>query len=152
MIRAQCCAGLLFGLLVLPAGAASADTAGMVKNSKGTVFVDRAGQHLPAPVGATLQAGDKLRTGPDGSVGVTLKDDTLLSAGPNSVLVIDQFAFDSTTHQGKLAASVKKGTLAVVSGKLAKEAPQSVEFRTPTTVLGVRGTEFVIEVTGGEEE
>ena len=47
---------------------------------------------------------------------------------------------------------VRRGTLAVVSGRIAKQTPETVEFHTPTSVLGVRGTEFVIEVEGGRED
>lgn len=152
MIRAHWCAAWLLSLAALNAWAESADVAGMVKTSRGTVLIDRAGKRLPAPAGTQVQVGDKLRTGDDGAVGVTLKDSTLMSAGPNSVLVIDKFAFDPTSHQGGMAATIKKGTLAVVTGKLAKEAPESVEFRTPTTILGVRGTEFAVEVLNAEDE
>ena len=83
-------------------------------------------------------------TGADGSVGITFIDNSLLSAGPNSVLAIDRFAFDSTTHQGAFEASLKKGTLAVVSGKIAKQSPDAMKVQTPAAILGVRGTEFVV--------
>ena len=61
-----------------------------------------------------------------------------------SVLAIDRFAFDSTTHQGSFESSLRKGTLAVVSGKLAKQSPEAMKVRTPAAVLGVRGTEFLV--------
>ena len=99
---------------------------------------------VPATLGAVVQAGDVVVTGADGSVGITFLDNSLLSAGPNSVLAIDQFAFDSTTHQGSFESSLKKGTLAVVSGKLAKQSPDAMKVRTPAAVLGVRGTEFLV--------
>ena len=44
----------------------------------------------------------------------------------------------------------KRGTMAVISGKLSKQSPSAVQFRTPSSILGVRGTEFVIEVGDGE--
>jgi len=82
--------------------------------------------------------------GPDGSVGITFLDNSLLSAGPNSVLAVDRFAFDSTTHQGSFESSLRTGTLAVVSGKLAKQSPEAMKVKTPAAVLGVRGTEFLV--------
>lgn len=123
---------------------ASAQEAGHVKVSKGAVQIERAGQKLPAAVGAAVQAGDVVATGADGAVGITFLDNSLLSAGPNSVLAIDRFAFDSTTHQGAFESSLKKGTLAVVSGKLAKQSPDAMKVTTPAAVLGVRGTEFLV--------
>src|SRR5258705_11499556 len=120
-----------------------AQEAGHIKVARGVVQVEGAGQKTPAAVGAVVQAGDVVSTGADGSVGITFLDNSLLSAGPNSVLAIDRFAFDSTTHQGAFESSLQKGTLAVVSGKLAKASPDAMKVKTPAAVLGVRGTEFV---------
>jgi hypothetical protein len=128
----------------LGAAPAVAQEAGHVKVARGSVQIERAGQKVPAPVGAVVQAGDVVTTGGDGSVGITFLDNSLLSAGPNSVLAIDRFAFDSTTHQGSFESSLKKGTLAVVSGKLAKQSPDAMKVKTPAAVLGVRGTEFLV--------
>jgi hypothetical protein len=123
---------------------AGAQEAGHVKVAKGAVQIERAGQKVPASVGAQVQAGDVVVTGADGSVGISFLDNSLLSAGPNSVLAIDKFAFDTTTHQGSFESSLKQGTLAVVSGKLAKQSPDAMKVRTPAAVLGVRGTEFLV--------
>ncbi|HEY7434965.1 MAG TPA: FecR domain-containing protein [Methylomirabilota bacterium] len=131
-------------IAALWAAPAGAQEAGHVKVAKGAVQIERAGQKTPATVGAVVQAGDVVTTGADGSVGITFLDNSLLSAGPNSMLAIDRFAFDSTTHQGSFESSLKRGTLAVVSGKLAKQSPDAMKVRTPAAVLGVRGTEFLV--------
>lgn len=137
--------GLALVVVVAMGGApAIAQEAGHVKVAKGSVQIERAGQKVPAPVGAVVQAGDVVTTGGDGSVGITFLDNSLLSAGPNSVLAVDRFAFDSTTHQGSFESSLRTGTLAVVSGKLAKQSPEAMKVRTPAAVLGVRGTEFLV--------
>jgi hypothetical protein len=128
-----------------------AQEAGSVKVARGTVQIERGGQKRPAEVGATVQAGDVVTTGADGSVGITFLDNSLLSAGPNSVLAIDRFAFDTTTHQGAFESSLKQGTLAVVSGKLAKQSPDAMKVKTPAAVLGVRGTEFLVR-TGAPKD
>lgn len=131
---------LTFG--ALQAGAA--EDAGQIKVSKGAVQIERAGQRMPAPVGSLVQQGDLVITGADGSVGITFRDNSLLSVGPDSVLSIDRFVFDSTTYQGSFESSLKQGTLAVVSGKLAKQSPEAMKVRTPAAILGVRGTEFLV--------
>ena len=128
------------------------EAAGMVKTANGVVSIERAGKKLPASVGTPVYTADKLRTGSDSSVGVTLRDNTLLSAGPNSSLAIDKFRFDSTTQAGLMSILIRKGTLLVATGKIAKQTPESVDFHTPTSVLGVRGTEFVVEVDGSDDE
>ena len=132
-------AAVLLGALPI---SSAAQEAGHVKVSRGTVQIERAGQKRPAEVGAAVQSGDVVTTGTDGSVGITFLDNSLLSAGPNSVLSIDRFAFDTTTHTGALETSLRSGTLAAVSGKIAKQSPGAMKVRTPSAVLGVRGTEF----------
>jgi hypothetical protein len=152
MIKAHWAAALAVACLSTGVFAEPENPAGTVKNMRGNVLIERAGQKTPATVGAPLFAADRLRTGADGSVGVTLRDNTLLSAGPNSLISLEKFAFDSTTNAGAMSIGVKKGTLSVASGKIAKQTPESVDFHTPTTMLGVRGTEFVIEVGSGSDE
>lgn len=126
------------------------EEAGTVKTAKGGVTIERGSQKLPAAVGARVMARDRVVTAGDGSVGITLRDNTLLSAGPNSSLELARFSFDPTTHSGEIDATLKKGSLAVISGKVAKTNADTVIFRTPTVTLGVRGTEFVIEAVDRE--
>ena len=150
MIKTHCLVAVLFALpaFSLQAG----EYAGRIKTSQGDVTVERGGVRMPAPAGTAVEVNDRLRTGRDGVMGLTLRDNTQLSAGPNAFLILDRYVFDSTTHAGELEATVQKGKVAVVSGKLAKESPQSVRFRTPTSILGVRGTEFIIDVSGAAED
>ncbi|MFO1307968.1 MAG: FecR family protein [Burkholderiales bacterium] len=135
-------------LLLAASSLATAADIGQVKTSKGDVSIERGGTTLPGTIGTRLEAADVIRTGPDGSAGITMSDNSLLSVGPNSVLALDTYRFDTTTHQGQFDATLSKGSLAVVSGKIAKQAPDAMKVRTPASVLGVRGTEFVVAVGG----
>lgn len=130
--------------------ACAADSIGVVKTVKGAVHIERATQSVDANIGSEVYSSDRIVTGPASSVGITLRDNTLLSEGSSSVLELNQFAFNTTTHDGALDATIRRGSLAVVDGKLAKAHPEAVRFSTPTTTLGVRGTEFIIEVGDGE--
>ena len=132
--------------VALGAPLAWADGVGQVKIAKGTVTIERAGVSMPAAVGTRLQASDVVKTGSDGAVGITMTDNSLLSAGPNSVLALDRYDFDEVTSEGRFDASLRKGTLAVVSGRLAKQSRDAMTVRTPAAVLGVRGTEFLVSV------
>ena len=53
--------------------------------------------------------------------------------------------FAGTDTQGS-EANLSKGTLAAVSGKMVKQVPESMKIRTPAAIMGVRGTEFVVQV------
>lgn len=133
-------------LMALLAATATRAEVGQIKVARGQVWVDRGGQVLPATVGLLLEPADTLRTGADGSVGVTMRDDSRLSAGPNSILSLSRFEFDTVTTQGRIEAQLRRGTLAVVSGRIAKRSPAAMTVRTPSAVLGARGTEFVVAV------
>lgn len=135
----------MLALALASSVAVAADEAGVVKTSKGAVAVERGGQKFDAPVGTRVFASDRVLTGADGAVGITLRDNTILSAGPNSTVELNRFAFNSTTHAGTIDASVKRGTLSVISGKIAKATPEAVSFAAPGMTLGVRGTSFVID-------
>lgn len=133
-------------LALASAGPAWAEDAGEIKTAKGTVHVERDGTRIPATVGMPIRQSDAVVTGADGAAGLTFSDNSLLSTGPNSVLVVDRYSFDSTTHAGRFDASLKKGTLAVISGKMVKQSPEAMKVRTPAAIMGVRGTEFVVQV------
>ena len=89
---------------------------------------------------------DKVVTGTDGTVGITFADNSLLSVGPDSRFAIDRFVFDTTTHAGRFDSTLSKGSLAVISGKMVKQSPESMKIRTPSSIMGVRGTEFVVKI------
>lgn len=136
---------LFSSLCVQPALAADAGI-GRVKLAAGIALIERAGQKLPATLGQQLYKGDTLVTGKDGRIGVTFNDNTRFAAGPNSRISVQDFAFDDTTHQGKFVTKVDRGSLAVVSGQIAKSEKDAMKVRTPTALLGVRGTRFVVQV------
>ena len=132
-------------LLACSSHALATEEAGTVKTLKGTATIERNGNKTPAIVGSRILASDRISTGAESSIGITLRDNTLLSAGPNAVLELKQFAFNPTTHAGTIDATVQRGSLGVVSGKIAKASPEQVRFNTPSVSLGVRGTEFILE-------
>ena len=127
--------------------AANASEVGQVKTAKGTVHLERGGQRVAAQPGTPVREGDLLVTGADGAAGLTFSDNSLLSVGPSSSLAIDRYAFDPTTHAGRFDSTLRRGTLAGVSGKIVKQAPEAMRVRTPGAIMGVRGTEFAVRVS-----
>ncbi len=129
--------------------AASDGSVGRVKTVKGSASIARGQSSLPAVVNEKVLQGDMLKTGPDGSLGVILKDDTLLSLGPNSEVVIDQFLFAPAEGKLSLVTRMLRGTAVYFSGVIAKLSPQSVRFETPNASIGIRGTRFLVKVDEG---
>jgi hypothetical protein len=138
-------AAMLLALGLGPLAAAAAEV-GEVKTVAGTAYVTRGEARLDCVPGLALEQADIVRTLADGTVGITFIDNTRFSAGPNTTLRLARFRFDRTTHEGELDATLETGTLAVTSGKLARQSPEQMKVRTRTSILGVRGTRFAVEV------
>lgn len=141
MIKHLAAAALLLGL----AQPALAEV-GRIKRATGAALVERGGQRLPASVGFKVEEGDVLVTGRDGRISMTFTDNTRFSAGPGSRVAIDEYRYDRTTQRGSFTTRVDAGALAVVSGQIAKSRRDAMKVRTPKSLLGVRGTRFVVEV------
>jgi len=137
---------LMAAVILALAGPVAAADVGLVKVSKGSVQIQRAGAKVPATVGTGLRTSDVIVTGADGTAGITFTDNSLVSVGPNSVFAIDKYSFDTTTHAGEFQGTLKQGRLAAVSGKMVKASPDAMKIRTPSAIMGVRGTEFVVQV------
>lgn len=144
----QVSTGLFLALTLAIFPALADEIAGVVKNAKGSVAILRNNTVIAASPGAVILVADQISTGKDGSLGITMKDDTLLSYGPNSIIKLDNFNFDSTTHEGNILLSMIKGSMVFVTGLIGKKSPQKVSIKIPNATIGIRGTEFVVEVEG----
>ncbi|MCL5965644.1 MAG: FecR family protein [Deltaproteobacteria bacterium] len=128
----------------VPAGAGEA--IGVVRNSEGRTSITRGDQVVPAAPGTKLMAGDTLSTGPDGSLGVILRDNSSLSLGPGSRLAIREFLFKPAEGRIGFLARLSRGTMAYLSGLIGKLAPEKARFETPSASIGIRGTRFAVKV------
>lgn len=121
------------------------DRQGTFKTVQGQITRTHGGQSGPAQVGDALWQGDRITSGPKSAAAVTLRDGTVLSIGADSTVDLAQFQFDATTHEGNVLIALAKGSLRLVTGLIAKLRPEQVKVTTPTTVIGVRGTDFIVE-------
>ena len=143
MLRRFLLAMILTGLATTPAWAEIA----RIKRAYGDAHVRRGTILLPAVAGQTLLEQDVLETGADGRISLAFIDDTRFSVGPKSRIGLAEFKYDETTHKGgHFLTTVDRGSLAIVSGQIAKEGKDRMRVRTPTSLLGVRGTRFVVQV------
>lgn len=129
-----------------PAAAQQQSAAGRIKVVSGSAFIVRGNDTIPARAGELVFAADGLRTGDGGSLGVTLKDDTRLSLGPNSEVRLDRYVY--APGNGGLGMVIKfvRGVAAYVSGRIARIAPDSIRLETPSAIVGVRGTSVAVKV------
>lgn len=123
----------------------SDDRQGTFKAVRGEVTVIRADVRSAAVVGNGFSGADRLVTGAKSAAALTLQDGTMLSIGPDSALDLEKFAYDPTTQTGNIAVRLLRGSLRMITGLIAKLKPEEVTVKTPTAVIGVRGTDFIVE-------
>lgn len=149
------CAAIALALLVVASPALAnqtqpaANEAGRIKIASGSVSIVRDGQAIAAQPGQVVYEADTVRTGADGRVGLTLKDDTRLSLGPSSEIRLDKFAYAPAEGRLGFVLNVVRGVAAYVSGRIAKLAPDAVRLETPAAIVGVRGTTVVLRASQG---
>ena len=141
-------AALLIARAGVPFGGRRPAPIAQIKKVTGQATVLRSGERRPAKVGDMLFVKDVIETGSDGGIGITFIDNTVFSAGPSSQIALDEFQFDFERFRGAMLADMRQGTLAVVSGDIARSTPGAMKIRTPTAILGVRGTTFAVQVYG----
>jgi hypothetical protein len=133
--------------VALCAGAAAADEpAGFVKSVSGEAFIERNQAAMPAKVKDILTPSDTLVTGSRSSMGIILQDNSVMSIGSNTRLVISEFQFKPAEQKLSFIAQVVKGKVVYLTGLIAKLNSAGIKFQTPTAVCGVRGTRFAISV------
>ncbi len=143
--RSGCVLAMVLGTAT-PVVAQAAAPAGHVKTSSGAAFIVRNNATIAARPGAPVFETDTLRTGADGTVGITLKDDTRVSLGPASEVRIERYMYAPGEGGYAMVLRFARGVAAYVSGRMAKLAPDSIRLETPSAIVGVRGTTVAIRV------
>lgn len=138
---------LVIGLLAAPLEA-QRQPAGYVKIVRGAAAIIRSGAEMPVHPGDAVYPQDGLRTGADGRLGITLKDDTRVSLGANSAIDLSEFKFSPAEGELGLVMKVLRGVAAFITGRIGQLRPDAVRIETPTTVVSVRGTHFVVQAEG----
>jgi len=133
-------------LTTTPVYAQQPAAAGHVKVVTGSAFIVRQNATLPARPGDAVYAIDTLKTDADGTLGVTLMDDTRLSLGPSSEVRLERYVFAPAEGGLGMVLNFVRGVAAYVSGRMAKLAPDSIRLETPAAIVGVRGTTVAIKV------
>ncbi len=119
---------------------------GVVASSSGSVdisYTNEDGQQIGRSVGIgdPIYLNDEIRTGPDTSLQILLKDQTVFSLGPNGSIIFDEFIYDPTGGvEPSFSATVTKGTFKFISGKIASAKPEAMTVNLPNATASIRGT------------
>jgi len=134
---------LLVALLILTTPALA--RVGDVIEQKGNTNIERDTDTFKVDEGFGVNSMDTVRT-KAGRTSIEFIDETRVDVTEHSKLVIDSFVYDPNTQTGSLSLKAAFGTVRYASGQIAKNSRQNVKIKTPTAVIGVRGTDFSMTV------
>jgi hypothetical protein len=137
---------LTLGLLCAFPVLADEAVIGYVKVVEGEAWLTFADKTEKARLGSPIHLGEQLNTGHDGELGITFKDETVLSLGADTSVAVTEFLYDPPKDELKLTAKLLKGAMQYISGVIAKLKPEAVVIQTPSGYIGVRGTRFLVLV------
>lgn len=139
---------LLVMTLVLPTTAIAKDTdkAGKITAVSGKAEVKKGGgsKKFNAFKGMAITKGDTILTGKDGKVTMELDSDKVVTIGTNTTLTVSELVKSAKALGGKTSLSLLKGKV-VIKIKKKLDGDSRFEIETPTAIMGVMGTEFVVE-------
>jgi hypothetical protein len=109
------------------------------------------GTKVPIKSGTPIYFGSRITTEDGGHLRVQLLDDTGLTLGPRSDMVLDEFVYDPNTTAGKIFAQLVKGSFRFVTGKMQHQDPNIIRVKLAVADLGFRGTDVRVKYEPGSE-
>lgn len=123
-----------------------AESAGIFKNVNGDVSVVKADKSVVTPkAGDKFFESDTIKTLQKASAGLIFNDNTLVSIGQNSEFAVKEYSFVPSEKKGSFTGGLNKGTMACMTGLIAKMNPNAMKIESKTATIGIRGTYFVVE-------
>lgn len=122
-------------------------------DSRQTGVITSVTQQAPAadastPIYIDSTQGQRLVTGPGQTMHVLFSDQSAITVGPDSEVVITEYRYDPQTKNGNLLVDMPKGMVRVVGGFISKTNETVV--RTGTAEVGIRGGITMVESRNGQ--
>ena len=135
----------LFASLV----SASEDAVGNVLLSTGGASILRQNQLNEVNIkrGDQLYQGDIVNSR-SGVVVVRMKDGALIRMRENSKLEIVEYQAASPTNKASIKFNLLEGAIRTKTGEIGTQNPDRYRLNTPFAALGIRGTDYTVEVDG----
>jgi uncharacterized membrane protein YgcG len=147
-------------LLLLPAAAPASEPAPDAPDAIGEVISLNGAVTAYGADGTVRKLGlnqpvvpkDIVVTGSRSNVEILFRDRSVLSQGPDSRTVLDDYVYSADPSASKMLLKLGAGTFRYVTGEIVKRNPDAFALETPTTTIGIRGTEVFAENTAEGEE
>ena len=96
---------------------------------------------------------DLLQTNDKTQAEVVFTDNTLMTFHTDSKFSVDNYSFQGKDKKGSVGKSVMsliEGGFRTVTGLIAKNNPSDYAVNTPVATIGVRGTDYTVQLKNGE--
>jgi len=142
----QLVAGTVLSLLSVVAMASQ--VVGEVTLTIGKSKIERTASEAEPQKGGSVQEGDVIRTSDNGHVHIKFIDGARVSVRPNSVFRIHEFKYNPSEPAASVVRlSLDSGEARSISGAAAQAAKERFRLNTPLVAIGVKGTDFVTQVS-----
>ena len=118
---------------------------GSISELKGEASVNRSGKALTAALDLGVESYDDVRTA-NSRVGLTFIDDSVVRLTEHSKLILDEVIFDPDPSKSKIGLTFASGTARFITGKIGGINKENIKINTPTSQIGIRGTDFTVSV------
>lgn len=118
--------------------------AGAVQFATGEVQLRRGSEVSAAVQGLAVESGDVILTGAAGRAQIRFSDGGLVALYPDSQFTVTRYADTGNPAEENFAVNLLRGGMRAVTGLIGKRNPQNYKVITPTAVVGIRGSAFLI--------
>ena len=123
---------------------------GVVVSKDGYIEIIRNTRYMLAEKGDEVFENDKISTYKKSRIKIKFSDNTIVTIGANSNFEIKDYV--DGLSEPKVKFSFMKGVFKVVTGKIAKIAPEKFNLETKNATIGIRGTTIVGKIGTYEDK
>ena len=121
-----------------------AAAAGTLQFTTGEVQLRRGTVAAAAVKGAEVESGDVIVTGAAGRAQIRFSDGGLVALYPDSQFTVTSYADAGQASGDQFSVNLLKGGMRAITGWIGKRDPRNYKVTTPTAVVGIRGSAFLI--------
>lgn len=120
--------------------------AGLVQFTAGDVQLRRGETLSRLSKGAELDGGDVVLTGTEGRAQIRFSDGGLVALYPDSQFTVTRYADGAGTGEDHFVVNLLRGGMRALTGLIGKRNPANYKVVTPTAVVGIRGSAFLLAI------
>ena len=120
--------------------------AGKTLLTRGDVTSNRVGRNITLKRRSSIYEKDEIKVGKDGRAQFRMIDQAIISLQENSVLQIKKYQFKEGDSSNSALLELLSGGLRTITGAIGKGNKKAYELRTPLATIGIRGTDYEVEI------